>query len=193
MSLQDKLKAMRDSFSILNNRDYEFDAEFEDHPLSDSNVYRLHFLNYHRFGENYGMGPDNLVLIDYPYKPFMLPKNMSREDAFKVLSYLIDYIERKLNLEECSQKGVEILNNVLDLSELGFTRVDIHVGDDSDINELFTVKGRILLFKKSKYYSKYFEWYTEGITLEEVMDIYKKCEMEFKDISLEEVKKRCLN
>ena len=38
------------------------------------------------------------------------------------------------------------------------------------------------MFKKSELYTKYFEWYSEGITLEEVENIYNKYNMEFEDI-----------
>ena len=50
------------------------------------------------------------------------------------------------------------------------------------ILNLFTVSGRLLLFKSSKLYSKYFEWYVENVTLEEVTNIYAKNNMIFKDI-----------
>jgi len=40
-----------------------------------------------------------------------------------------------------------------------------------------------LLFKNSKYYSKYFEWYIEGVTFEEVEAIYKKSNIEFSDLT----------
>ncbi len=103
---------------------------------------------------------------------------MSREDGFKVLSYLTDFIEKEMNLESCSYQSVSTLNSVLNIERLGFKRVDGDI-DDNDIIDLFTVSGRILLFKKSKYYQKYFEWYTEGITLNEVKTIYNKCNVKF--------------
>ena len=53
---------------------------------------------------------------------------------------------------------------------------------EANILNLFTVDGRILLFKNSSLYSKYFEWYVEGITLEEIKEIYSKYGMEFYDV-----------
>lgn len=197
MSFLDKLKVIRDNLCEPMNRDYEFEAEFTNHPFGSSNIYRLHFLNYHRIGENYGMAPNNLAVVDFPYTPFMLPEYMNGEEAFKVLSYLTDFIESTYNLKECSQRGVKLLNEILDMGELGFTKVDIQTEDNIDINDLFTVTGRIALFKDSKYYSKYFEWYTEGVTLEDVIGIYEKYGREFSDLILKEnldkIKKRCLN
>ena len=53
---------------------------------------------------------------------------------------------------------------------------------ESKILNLFTVDGRLLLFKRSNLYSKYFEWYVENVTKEEVESIYAKHNMEFRDI-----------
>lgn len=187
MSLKEKLKEIRDALFMSEpmDRDYEFEAELMDHPLGDSNIYRLHYVNYHRFGESYGMGPNNSAIVNFPYKPFMLPEGMSREDAFKVLSYLTDYLEDKLDLDECSLESVEELNKLLDVERLGFTRININIGpEESDVIDLFTVTGRVLLFKNSEYYSKYFEWYTKGVTLKEVKDIYAKCGREFENIKI---------
>lgn len=164
-------------------RDYEFDAKLENHPIGNQNIYRLHYINYHRIGESYEIAPDNIGMIDFVYQTFMLPHRMHRNDAFKVLSYLTDYIEEQLNLPPCSQKSVSVLNQVLDLERLGFRKINIKSSiNNSDIIDLFTVTGRLLLFKQSANYSRYFEWYTEGVTLEEIKDIYSKCEMDFYDI-----------
>lgn len=186
MKLKNKLQGIKSVLfsSGLINRDYEFDAEFVDHDLGDADVYRLHYINYHRIGENYGYYPNNSGVIDYAYKPFLLPKNMERLDAFKVLSYLTDYLEKNLELKECSQASVVELDRALNLERLGFTRLNINVGDNSNIIELFTVTGRLALFKESKYYDKYYNWYTEGVTFEEVKDIYSKCGIDFYDINI---------
>lgn len=167
----------------LINRDYEFEAELEDHQLRESNIYRLCYINYHRINENYGQRENNIGVIIWPFKPFMLPDGMSREDSFKVLSYLTDFIEKELNLDECSLKSVSVLDNVLNIERLGFKKLDVPLDINyTDIIDLFTVTGRLQLFKKSPYYQKYFEWYTENITLNEITNIYSKCGIEFYDL-----------
>lgn len=186
MNIKEKMNVIKEEvleyFAPI-NRDFEFDANLENHPLGEQNVYRLHYVNYHRFGEEYGMGPNNTGTIDFSFKPFLPPKGMNREDAFKVLSYLTDYLERELNLKSCSERSVRALDQAIDLDRLGFTRLNILVGkNETDIIDLFTVTGRILLFKKSKYYEKYFEWYEEGVTLDEVKEIYGKLEIDFYDL-----------
>ena len=171
-----------DGFS-LGNRDYEFEAELEDHPLGNQNIYRLHYINYHKFGESYGQQGKNVGVVDWPFKPFVLPNEMNREDSFKVLSYLTDFIETQLNLEPYSHKSVSILDDILNLERLGLRKLDVSLDTASaDIIDLFTVSGRLQLFKNSSLYQKYFEWYIEGVVLDEVKNIYNKCGIEFYDL-----------
>lgn len=182
MKLKDKLIEFKNNLLSIEplNRDFEFEANLEDHPISDQKIYRLYFVNYHRIREYEGRQDNNIGIIDWPCKPFMLPIGMTREEGFKVLSYLTDFIEKRNDVEECSLKSVRTLDGVLDLERFGFKRVD--ETDENKILNLFTVSGRLLLFKKSELYNKYFEWYIENVTLEEVISIYSKYNMEFKDI-----------
>lgn len=186
MSLKDKLTKLKKDLlnSIQPNRDYEFEATLEDHPIGNQNIYRLYYVDFHRIGESWRYPePNNIGVVNWPCKPFMLPNDMTREEGFKVLSYLTDFIEKRKEIEPCSLKSVRTLDGVLDLERFGFTRINIQLPAESeDVINLFTVSGRLLLFKKSKLYPKYFEWYTEGITLEEVENIYNKYNMEFQDI-----------
>ena len=119
-------------------------------------------------------------MIDYPLRHFKLPEGMSREDGFKVLSYLTDNIEKQKDVEPFSLKSTITLDKVLDLERFGFIRIE--ETDEDKILNLFTVTGRLLLFQKSKLYSKYFEWYTEGVTKREVQKIYANLGLEFKDV-----------
>ena len=167
------------------NKDFEFDAKFEDHPLGSQNVYRLHYVNYHRFGEGYGIRDNNVGFHDCPFKPFLLPQGMNRENTFKVLSYLTDYIESNFDIQPCSYKSVTSLDSIINMERFGFTRLSIS-NDDADIIDLFKVTGRLLLFKQIKYYSKYFEWYTENVTFEAVKKIYDECNIPFYDLVIKE-------
>lgn len=165
------------------NRDYEFKAVLKNHPLGNQEIYRLRYINFHRIGEAYGFGLFNVGVFDWFYKPFLLPVGMGREDAFKVLSYLTDFIENALNLEECSQKSVMALDKALDLERLGFKKLDTIFPENSkEVIDLFTVDGRLLLFKRSAYYKRYFDWYTEGVTFDEVKEIYSRSGIEFYDL-----------
>jgi len=182
MKLKEKLIEFKKNILSygLPNRDFEFDAILKDHPIGDQNIYRLYFVDYHRIREYDGRQDNNVGVVDWPCKPFMLPNGMTREEGFKVLSYLTDFIEKRYDVEVCSLKSVRTLDGVLDLERFGFKRVK--ETDENKILNLFTVSGRLLLFKKSELYNKYFEWYVENVTLEEVISIYSKYNMEFKDI-----------
>lgn len=165
------------------NRDYEFEADLENHPLGNQIMYRLHYVDYHRIGEGYRMKPNNVGTMDFSFKPFLLPQGMSREDAFKVLSYLTDYIEKRNHLTPCSYDSVAFLDKMLELDKLGFVKLNTSLDKYSDeVIDLFTVTGRLLLFKQSEYYQKYFEWYTENVTFEEARDIYARCGRELNNI-----------
>lgn len=187
MSLKEKLLAIRDTIEesktvCFVNPDNEFDVELEDHEIGNQSVYRLYYINYHRIGHskvdlNFG---GDIGLINWPCKPFMLPDGMSREDGFKVLSYLTDFIEKRDEIKPGSLKSVNTLDSVLNLERFGFKRVE--ETDEDKILNLFTIGGRALLFKRSELYKKYFEWYTENVTKEEVEEIYSKIGMKFRDI-----------
>ena len=158
----------------------EFNTSLDSHPIKDGNVYRLYYMNYRRIGTSYcGIG-SHVGVVDWPFKPFMLPDGMSREDAFKVLSYLTDYIEKNKKLDDCSFICVKMLDDILNIEQLGFKRLDYYNSDD--IINLFTITGRVGLFKKDKLYKSYFEWYTSGVTLDEVVSIYKKYNIAFGDL-----------
>lgn len=183
MNLKEKLLELKKkllSKELPAPRALEFDATFTNHSVGNQNIYRLHYINYHRIQEYYGRQDNNIGVINFSCEPFMFPKGMSREEGFKVLSYLTDFIEKRDDTEPCSLKSVRTLDGVLDLERFGFKRVKEE--DENKILDLFTVSGRLLLFKRSELYQKYFEWYIENVTLEEVMDIYAKYGMEFKDI-----------
>lgn len=183
MSLKDKLSKLRESLvnlGVVGSRDYEFNGVFENHPIGDQDTYRLYYVDYHRINEYNGCDKNNIGMIDYPLKPFKFPEGMSREDGFKVLSYLTDDIEKQPDVGPYSLKAVRTLDKVLDLERFGFTRVE--ESDEEKILNLFTVTGRLLLFQKSKLYPKYFEWYTEGVSRREVERIYANLGLEFKDV-----------
>lgn len=183
MNLKEKLLELKKNLlskELPVPRALEFDATLEEHPVGNQYIYRLYFVNYHRIGESYGRQDNNVGMINWPCKPFMLPEGMSREEGFKVLSYLTDFIEKRDDTEPCSLKSVRTLDGILNLERFGFKRV--MEDDENKILNLFTVSGRLLLFKRSKLYPKYFEWYVENVTLEEVTNIYTKYNMEFRDI-----------
>ncbi len=183
MNLKEKLLETKKKLflkTLLVSKKLESETVLENHPVGNQNIYRLYFVNYHRIGENYGREDYNIGVINWPCKPFMFPEGMPREEGFKVLSYLTDFIEKRDDIEPCSMKSVRTLDSALNLERFGFKRIEEE--DESKILDLFTINGRVSLFKESKLYSRYFEWYVEDVTLEEVTGIYAKYNMKFSDI-----------
>lgn len=174
-----KLKELLKSFkkALQNEEINEFDAQFEDHPIKNGDIYRLHFVGYYNSNLQSFDSPSK-HMVDWSCKPFKLPLNMPREDAFKVISFLSDYVEAQANIRPASLESVRTVDKALSLERLGFTKFP-HDIKDNYVIDLFTVGGRIRRFLSSEYYSKYFEWYTPNITLEEIQKIYHKIGLEF--------------
>lgn len=150
------------------------------HNLDNKKYYRLHYINYQNIGTLYGFNEGHDV-YEQVFKTFMLPEQMGRKEALKVLSYLTDFIEKKFEIEQASLSSVKTLDSIIDLERYGFKRVDFEPSEDMII-DLFTIKGRTRKFKKSKHYQKYFDWYIPKVKKEEVERIYKKYGMTFSDI-----------
>lgn len=140
--------------------------------MNNKKNYRLHYVNY------YLADYKRVGLIDWPYKPFVMPDHMTEEEGFKTLSYLTDFIEKRDDIDECSFTSVAYLDIILE--KYGFKRVN--ETDENRITDLFTVNGRFSLFEKSEFYKKYFNWYKDRISKEEIEKIYNKLGMEFNDI-----------
>lgn len=175
MDLKKVLKGIREV--IVPKEDSE-DVKFVDHEIGDGRAFKLHYVNYYkRNNRGYGM-------VDWPLKSFIIPDGMSREDAFKVLSYLTDFIEKNMNCKECSFNSVKALDEAIDLERYGFRRVDEQV-EAVSAHSLYTVAGRLNAFKNSRYYATYFEWYTEGVSRDEVVAIYESIGKTFTDLEIE--------
>ena len=175
MSLREKLNKLFDSFGF--NVEDDFDATFENHTPGNQKYYRLHYINYH----NINRDPNCRGLIDWPYKPFELPEGMSREECFKVLSYLTDFIEKRDDVHEASWKSVGTLDGVIGLERFGFKRLEFSPSEE-EVIDLFTIDGRIRRFLDSKYYNMYFNWYISNVSKKEVEEIYSRCGLIFQDI-----------
>ena len=127
--------------------------------------------------------------------PFKIPKDMSIEDALKVISHLSEGIESELNIEPASERSVSVLSKVL--TDFGFEKVEGYYHGHSHavskynplskinitlpecekidgVIDLFTVGGDFRLFNKSNLQDRYFNWFTEGISKNEILEIYDK-------------------
>lgn len=159
---------------------------------------RLYYVAFEQF-KRYGT---NNLCIGQTYgisSPFVLPKDMSLEDACKVVSFLSDKVEKENDLEPACAKSVAIVSNILE--KYGFEKIEkrekgyFHTVTEYDpfhkiksglpvcdkmsgIVDLFSIGGDFKLFKKSDLHKRYFDWYSKGITQEQITDIYKNIHQE---------------
>ena len=137
-----------------------------------------------KLGETYGIS-----------SPFRLPHGMSYKDACKVVSYLSEKVEKENNLEPASESSVAMVSKIL--PSYGFERIEgmekghYHAVSDykpfykikadyfpackkiDGVVDLFTVGGHFKVFKKTDLNDRYFDWFTEGVTKQEIENIYK--------------------
>ena len=133
-----------------------------------------------KIGETYGIG-----------KPFKIPEDMTIEDACKVISYLSEKVEEDYDLEPASESSVKKVIELLPV--YGFEKIDEYQAGHKHIVskytptkiktaiqkcegvvDLFTVGGQFDTFKNSDLYDRYFDWFTEGVSKQEVLALYRK-------------------
>ncbi len=147
---------------------FKKDTILIDHPTKDIDIYRLRYVNYHSRRKQ----PDVYGFFDMYIKPFKLPLGMNLLDAFKVLSYLIDYFEKNFNISKFSPGCLKMLDKALNFEELGFLRLNEYLSDD-EVNDLFMVTGNLEKFKESPNYLRYFNWYIPNVSKEQIKEIYE--------------------
>lgn len=122
---------------------------------------------------------------------FELPKNMTMEQACKVVSYLSEKVEKENNLEPASNQSVRAVSHVLE--DYGFVRdeniapVYVHLTANKNyirkptmqktgiqgVADLITYGGDSGCFKRSDIYPRYFNWFVPGVKKSEIDTIYK--------------------
>lgn len=137
---------------------------------------------------------------------FKLPKNMTMEQACKVVSYLSEKVEKENNLEPASKESVGMVSHIL--QDYGFEKnvqIAHHythcTGNKNFIKnpqleqpavdgvvDLFTYGGSPSCFKRSDLYPRYFEWFTPNVNKKEVDNIYKSLNINLKSQKIEKIK-----
>lgn len=160
---------------------------------------RLYYVAFNKFNRN-GTGYTYIGQTYGISSPFRLPNEMRIEDACKVVSYLSEKVESENNIEPASEKSVAMVSN--ELTKYGFERVEskehghyhavseyipftkirtsIPVSRGIDgVVDLFSVGGDFKMFKKSDLHDRYFNWFTAGVTEQEIIEIYKKIRQDY--------------
>lgn len=132
---------------------------------------------------------------------FKLPDGMSMEDACKVVSYLSNEVQSKHNIILNSPKNLSCTCN--QLLKYGFEKINggwsgfingtafdketaviipkpmqIAYTEQSNCMDLFVVGGNPELFKETVFADKYFNWFSNNVTRQDIMAIYQKTSCE---------------
>ena len=183
MNLKEELLKLKKQIIEESKKKAYANEKLESHSFTNRKVYRLHYINYHFLKNN-----DKVGIMNIKYKPFTISKSLTTEETLKVLSYLSDMIRNSANAKPFSLSLITTLDTLLDGSDLGFRRVP--EANDDCVLHLFAVEGHKGLFKKSKFYQKYFAWYKKNVTKDEVKAIYNKIGLEFNDDIYRKKRKR---
>lgn len=155
-----------------------------------SDKIRLIYVAIEKYNSRFDL-KDKLGTIYNSSSPFKLPEGMTMQEAYKVISYISELVERTYNKEPASSDSVALTSHTL--GSYGFEKIEgfpkgyshsteEYTGRGKVIKEtvipatmdLYTVGGDFNQFKKSNLYSKYFNWFTENVSLQEVQAIYDR-------------------
>lgn len=148
-------------------RTYEQKIKLENHTVPDTTYYRI--CCFDKVYEGFDL---------YHLDIFELPRNMSKEDAFKVLSYYFDL----LGSDSSDLEKSIYLNQLLNIEENKFKIHHSSSLKPDDITSLYVINTGRLDFKESEHYSKYFEWYTPNVTFDEIKCIFSKYDIPFEGV-----------
>lgn len=125
--------------------------------------------------------------------PFILPKGISLEESFKIISYLTEKVERENDIEELSEQSVALVSRLLE--NYGFKKVETNdKGHYHSIEEykifgkiateeckqiegcvdLFTIRAEKNIFKRTELKDRYFDWFTPKVKDHEINSILNK-------------------
>lgn len=137
------------------------------HKVEDTGTFRL---KYEKFLGSEVKKKNN---IKWALNEHVFPCEISREDSFKLLSFVIDETRRKAKKEESFIDSLIKVDKVL--PSLGFTKVPF--GSFSRPVDLFIIEGDKRCFTHTKDYQRYFDWYKENISKEEAEEIFDKMQI----------------
>lgn len=134
---------------------------------------------------------------------FKLPEGMSIEEACSVISYLSKVVEIQPGIAPASSNSVAAVSHKLE--DYGFVKLEnspfdigythktteptrnkryFHI-EQRDTLDLMTVGGDFNLFKNTDLYDRYFNWFNENITRQNVRDIYEKLDILVKELAID--------
>lgn len=173
-----------------------------------NNKIRLFYISLERFSRYNGLKLFLGTTVDAS-TVYKLPEGMTKEDAYKVISYLSETIEKENNIEPASRESMQEVAKILpkfgfkELSGSSKTKANHYhsvssgnpyynkIADGieevfgSFATPLYTIGGDVKEFEKSDLYKDYFDWFTPNVSYEEVKQIYNNLKAE-KETTFEE-------
>ena len=157
--------------------------------LEDYKKIRLIFIDLSKF-YRYDSSQMRVGMTVGASSQFDLPENMTMKQACKVISYLSEKVEKEKEIEPASEESVMAVSNILEdykfkkLQETKptrihlvkkyrrFSKISVPCQAREGAVDLITFSGDEKCFKNSEMYSRYFDWFTENVTSEEIDEIY---------------------
>lgn len=106
---------------------------------------------------------------------FTLPPGMKPEDAYQVISFLVESITNIYGYEPYTLENISLVNLYL-FQDFAFKSVS-DVEDDYDVIELFTISDRLNRMGYDRVSKNCFEWFTPNISEEAVKTIYSNLDI----------------
>ena len=141
------------------------EMELKDQTKLKSKVFRIHYVKNRYKGAKVNKS-------EYISLPFKINAPISNKDALKIISYLSDVAKNQLFARENHLLKAIILNRELDNEDLKIEKLD--KCEEYLITDLYIVDGNKTLFKMSKDYNTYFNWYIPNVSYEDIIDICNK-------------------
>ena len=97
---------------MKNNINYNYDRTADKIRLIYASIETFHMIGSgQKIGKTFGVS-----------SPFFLPEGVSLEEAFKIVSYLTEKVERENDIEELSEQSVALVSRLLE--NYGFKKVE---------------------------------------------------------------------
>ena len=149
--------------------------DLENHKVSDSNIYRLHYIDFDK-------SSNGCVSTQYLSKPFIINYPMNREEVLNVVSYLFNFAHLITGIKRNSFSGTRLVCNLMEMHpEFGFVKLD-NV-PENEIVDLYVLNGHKKVFKNTRYYNDYFKWYNPESDYDSVKEIYENYNVQLYDDS----------
>lgn len=171
MKLKDEYKKLRKSII-----DYQNSKEvLDEHRVDDTGVYRLHYVEY-------GKKSNGVISTQYVGSIFKMGIPMERRDVLDVVSFLFNNAHKVYGVDKKSYSGTHLVDFMIENSK-NFKFRPANVDERENVLDLYVVGGSNKIFKESRYYNTYFNWYNPSVTYDDVVQIYRKYGFELYDKS----------